>query len=202
MERHRLDSPARKAGRPRSEEAHAAILGASIQLIREAGYEALTMDAIAARAGVGKATVYRRWKSKEFLVAEALERLMLGIQVPDTGDVRSDVLAVMQTNLTLYRDPATTGLLASLVAAMVRSAPIAKALRGGFISARRKALHAVLSRGVRRGEVRPDTDLQVAVDVLSAPLFFRALATGGRVDQPLISKTVAMVLRGISAHRR
>src|SRR5215217_7717783 len=96
----------RRPGRPRSEEAHGAILDAAVALIRELGYDAVTMDGIAARAGVGKATVYRRWKGKETLVVEAVGRIVAAMSVPDTGDTRADLLAMMRGTLRLYEDPA------------------------------------------------------------------------------------------------
>src|SRR3954462_9946423 len=94
-------------GRPRSQVAHEAILAASIDLIRDVGYDAVSIDAIAARAGGGKATVYRRWKSKEALVCEALELLMLVLPVPDSGTTRGDLLALLRSQQGLYGDPAT-----------------------------------------------------------------------------------------------
>src|SRR5689334_5908035 len=124
---------ARKPGRPRSEEAHGAILDAAIQLIREVGYDALTMDAIATRAGVGKATVYRRWSTKETLAAEAVERIMRAIPVPDTGTVEGDLRRMMRNTLDMYRDPASGALLSGLVAAMARSELIARTIRSGFV---------------------------------------------------------------------
>src|SRR5436190_15171527 len=98
MKRGRLETlPA--AGRPRSAEAHDAILRAAITVIREVGYDAAAMDAIAARAGVGKATVYRRWSTKEALVADAIERIMVSRVVPDTGTTRGDLRAIMRETM-------------------------------------------------------------------------------------------------------
>src|SRR6476469_1608721 len=129
MEHDRLVSapgePRRAPGRPRSDAAHDAILTAAIALVREVGYDAVTMDGIAARAGVGKATVYRRWASKEALVVEALGGILRAIPVPDTGTTRGDLLALLRVALAMYGDPATGMLLSGLVAAMARSAPIA-----------------------------------------------------------------------------
>src|SRR4051794_36543721 len=123
-------SPAsRGPGRPRSDEAHAAILRAAIEKVREVGYDAVTMDGIAERAKVGKATLYRRWKSREALVAEALDQLVRSFSVPDTGTTRGDLVHVMRASVGMYRDPATQMLLSGLVAAMARSPRIARAVR-------------------------------------------------------------------------
>ena len=140
MERRRL---ANRPGRPRSEAAHQAILAAAVALLREVGYDAVTMDGIAARAGVGKATVYRRWATKEELVVEAITSLVRAFPVPDTGTTEGDLMALMRRILAMYADPATGLLLSGLVAAKARSAPIAAAVREGFVATWR---HAVFPR--------------------------------------------------------
>ncbi len=188
----------RRPGRPRSEEAHGAILDASILLIREVGYDALAMDAIAARAGVGKATVYRRWATKETLVAEALERIVRSIPIPDTGTTEGDLRVMMRDSVNMYRDPATKGLLSGLVAAMARSERIAQAVRSGFIATRRDALRQVLERGVARGDLQKGMDFELALDLLSGPLLFRMLITGERIDERLTRGVVEAVLRGFA----
>jgi AcrR family transcriptional regulator len=184
-----------RRGRPRSEEAHAAILDAAIALIREAGYDALTMEATAARAGAGKATLYRRWATKEALVAEAVERLVRAVPVPDTGTVEGDLRALLDDAGRLYRDPESAAVWAGLLAAMVRGGPVAAAVRGGLLAARRDALRAVLERGAARGEIRGDLD--VAVDLLRGPLFFRAFLDGRPVDEAFVHGVVDIVLHGL-----
>lgn len=188
----------RGPGRPRSEEAHAAILAAAVALTREVGYDAVTMDGIAARAGVGKATVYRRWAGKETLVAEAIDRMVRGIPDPDTGTTRGDVMALVTVSLSMYADPATGPLLTGLVAAMARSARIAAAVRGGFVAAYREALARALRRGVARGELRADVDLEAAMDLLGGPFLYRYLLTGAPLDQALADQVVDVVLRGLA----
>lgn len=195
--RPRTPAARRTSGRPRSPEAHEAILRASIALIREVGYDAVTMDAIAARAGVGKATVYRRWKTKETLVCEALERIMRAIPVPDTGSTRGDLLALMSDQLKLYEDPASGALLSGLVAAMARSPLIASVVRNGFHTARHDAMLQVLKRGVRRGDLRKGADLELALDIFNGPLFYRFLFTGEPIDQRLARDVVDVLLRGL-----
>jgi AcrR family transcriptional regulator len=188
----------RRPGRPRSVEAHDAILDATFELLKEVGYDALAMEAIAARAGVGKATVYRHWASKEALVAEALERFMRAIRVPDTGTTRDDLMMMMGSAVAMYREPSTHGLLSALVAAMARSERIAQAVRSGFVAARRDALRQVLERAVARGDLRQELDLELALDLLGGPLFYRALITGGPIDERLTRDVVDVVLRGLA----
>jgi AcrR family transcriptional regulator len=187
----------RGAGRPRSEEAHAAILSATIELVREVGYDAVAMEAVAARAGVGKATVYRRWRSKELLVAEAIGRIVRAIPTPDTGSVEGDVLALMRATTAMYRDPATAALLSGLVAAMARSEVVAEAVRSGFVARWREVMRAVLRRAVARGELRADLNAEVAMDLLSGPLFYRYLMRGVPIDERFVRAVVGTVLRGL-----
>jgi AcrR family transcriptional regulator len=199
MERTRIESRgSRRPGRPRSEEAHAAILDAAIDLIREVGYDALAMDAIAARAGVGKATVYRRWPGKEMLVVEAIGRIASAVAHPDTGSTAEDLRMLMNSTVRMYQDPATTTLLSGLVAAMARSAPIARAVRSGFHATLRAAMRRALERGVARGELREGADLELALDLLNGPLFYRSMITAGPIDEALARDVTASVLRGLA----
>lgn len=201
MRRSRIESspppppPSRAPGRPRSEEAHDAILTAAVALVREIGYDAVGMEGIAARAGVGKATVYRRWKDKETLVIEAIGRIVGAIPVPDSGTIEGDLRGLMRVALGMYGDPASGALLSGLVAAMARSERIAHAVRTGFEATWRAAVHAVLARGVARGELRQGLDPDLATDLLSAPLFYRFLLTGAPVDEALAREVVSSVLR-------
>jgi hypothetical protein len=131
-------------------------------------------------------------------VAEALERIMRSIPLPDTGTTEGDLRAMMRDSLGMYRDPATKGLLSGLVAAMARSERIAQAVRSGFLAARRAAFRQVLERGVTRGDLQEDLDFELALDLLSGPLVFRMLFTGGRIDERLTHGVVEAVLRGFA----
>lgn len=188
-----------KAGRPRSQVAHGAILTATIALIRDVGYDAVTMEGIAIAAGVGKMTLYRRWSSKELLVAEAIALITSAVVNPDTGTFRGDVMAVMRTTTAMYRDPATGALLSGLVAAVARSAPIAAAVRGGFVATRRESLRLVLERWRERGVLRSDIDVEVLMDMLNGPLFYRFLLRGEPVSEQVVTAVLDMLLRGITA---
>jgi AcrR family transcriptional regulator len=198
MERSRIVSNPRSPGRPRSEEAHDAILTAAVELIREVGYDAVTMEGIAAKAGVGKATVYRRWKDKETLVIEAIGRIVAAFPVPDTGTLRGDLHALLRILLGMYRDPATGALLSGLVAAIARSERLAAAIRGGFVGTWLETVRAVLERAATRGDLRDGGDLGFASALLSAPFFYRFLLTGEPVDEPLAGRVVDAVMRAIA----
>lgn len=188
-----------KRGRPRNAATHRAILTATIALIRDVGYDAVTMEGVAARAGVGKATLYRRWDGKEILVADAIDLIASGASNPDTGTLRGDILAVMRGTATMYRDPATSALLSGLVAAIARSDRIAAAVRCGFVAARRASLRGVLERWRERGELRPDVDVEIVMDMLNGPLFYRFLLRGETVSEQVVDAILDMLLRGIRA---
>ena len=198
MERPRIGSP-RPSGRPRSAQAHAAILAAAVDLVRELGYDAVAMEAVAARAGVGKATLYRRWKSREALVADAIGQIVARMRVPDTGSVRNDLEALLRDTVKLYDDPATLGLLSGLVAAMARSERIARAVRASFIASWNEALRRILERGVARRELRRDFDYDLAIDLIGGCFSNRALVTGRRIDARMARAVADMALRGLGA---
>src|SRR5918995_1880708 len=184
----------RSLGRPRDERADRAILKAALELMAEQGVRDLRMDDLAHRAGVGKATIYRRYRSKDELVAAAVAALVSEIAVPDTGSTHADLLGLMRGAMEVYGDSVEGGLIPGLVDAMNRDAELARTVREGFLARRRAALRAVLERGVERGDLRPDLDL----DVLGGALFYRLLITGGPIDERLAEGVVELILRGFA----
>jgi AcrR family transcriptional regulator len=192
----------RPRGRPRSTAAHEAILGATLALLREVGYDALTIEGIAARAEVGKKTIYRHWSSREELIADAVKRIVNEIRIPDTGSTKSDLLALMRDAVRVYRDPDNARLMPGLIAAMARSERIADIVRSGFLADRRRAIAQVLERAVARGDFRSTFDRELALDVLGGPLFYRLLITGGPIDDRLARNVVDLMLNGFTTQSR
>jgi len=194
----RTDDAPRERGRPRSEATHAAILAAVIPLIQELGYDAFSMETLAARAGVGKAAIYRRWSSREDLVAEAAAQFVSAIPIPDTGSFASDLAEVLSANAALHDDPESPALLSSLLAAVARSPRIASAVRAGFVAEREAAFEAVLARGRDRGEVRADIDLGLARDLCAGALLYRSLVGGRPTDAEVIARLVGQLVHGLA----
>jgi AcrR family transcriptional regulator len=192
----------RPLGRPREERADRAILRAAIELMAAQGVRDLRMDDVAARARVGKATIYRRYRSKDELVTAAVSALVSEITVPDTGSTRADLAALMQGAVEVYSGSVEAGVMPSLVDAMNRDAELARSVREKFLTGRRAALRAVLERGVERGDLRADLDLELALDVLGGPLFYRLLITGGPIDRRLADGVVELLLRGFAPESR
>lgn len=193
-----MASETRGPGRPRSERADRAIIEAAIDGLAEEGFEGLTMEGVAARAGVGKATVYRRWSSKEALVRGAVEAFVGGIAIPNSGSVETDLLVLMGEAVEVYRGRPGR-LMPGLVSAMARHPDLARVVREGFLRARRAALRKVVRRGIERGELRPDVDVELALDFLGGPLFYRLLVTGGPLDEVLARGVVEVMLYGMAA---
>jgi AcrR family transcriptional regulator len=164
----------------------------------ENGAHDLRMDDVASRAGVGKATIYRRYRSKDELITAAVAGLVSEITVPDTGRTRADLRALMRSAVEVYRGSVEAAVMPSLVDAMSRDAGLARLFREGFLAQRRAALRAVLERGIERGDLRGDLDLDLALDVLGGPLFYRLLITGGPIDEQLAEGVVELILRGFA----
>jgi AcrR family transcriptional regulator len=156
------------------------------------------MDDVAARAGVGKATIYRRYRSKEELVGAAVGTFVSEIEIPDTGSTREDLLTLMRAAVRVYSRDLEAGLMPGLVNAMRRDPELAQSVREGFLASRRGTLTVVLDRAIARGDLRPDLDVELALDVLGGPLFYRLLITGGRIDDALAEGVADLILRGFA----
>jgi AcrR family transcriptional regulator len=193
------DGTARATGRPRNPRADRAILRATIELIAELGVDEFRTDDVAARAGVGKGAIYRRYPSKDDLVMAAVGALVNEeIVVPDTGSTRADLLALMREAVELYSGSLPGRIMPSLVGAMAKRPELARVVRDGFLARRRLALTEVLRRGVERGDLRRELDLELVLDVLGGPLFYRLLITGGPINNQLAEGVAELILRGFA----
>ena len=193
------DAARGQMGRPRDARADRAILETTLELIAEHGVHAFRTDDVAARAGVGKGAIYRRYRSKDDLVTAAVAGLVREeIAVPDTGSTRGDLLVLMREAVGLYSGSLPGRLMPNLIGAMAEQPELARAIRDGFLAGRRSALSEVLRRGVERGDLRPDLDLELALDVLGGPLFYRLLVTGGPLDEQLAEGVAELILRGFA----
>jgi AcrR family transcriptional regulator len=193
----------RSLGRPRDARTDRAILEATLELIAERGvYEFRTED-VAARAGVGKGAIYRRYGSKDELVTAAIAGLVSeGIVIPETGSTREDLVLLMRQAVELYRGSPAARLMPNLIGAMAQKPELARAVRERFLAGRRAALSEVLQRGIERGDLRSDLDLELALDVLGGPLFYRLLVTGGPIDERLAEGVADLILRGFATRPR
>ncbi|WP_432905822.1 TetR/AcrR family transcriptional regulator [Micromonospora matsumotoense] len=193
------DAP-RSPGRPRSVRADEAIIEATLDLLAEGStIEALSIEAIAARAGVGKATIYRRWPGKDALLLDALRRLKGVVAQPAGHSVRDDlVLLVGAVGHNI--DPRAERIMPCLVPEVNRS-PDHFQLYQNIIEPRRKLMREVLRRGVASGELRADLDIEVAMALLTGPMLIqRLLRWHPDLDDRLLpEKVVDGVLDGLRA---
>jgi AcrR family transcriptional regulator len=195
-------APAPKGpGRPRDPGADRAILQATIELLAEEGYQGASIEAVAARAGVGKTTIYRRWPSKEPLVVDAIKRLKGRVEPlpPREDESTRDALIRSLGSFTKTIGSETGRMMAGLVAEMSRNPDLARAVRAGILEQRRELVRSILRRGIERGEIRPDADIEVVTDMLGGAIVTRVLLTGGPVSARLVRTTVDVALGGIAA---
>ena len=185
---------ARKPGRPRDARADRAILEATLDLVGETGLAGLTVDAVAGRAGVSKATIYRRWSSKEALVLAAWHECVAVLQPPDTGTLRGDLEQLCGA----IRDGISTGAMQHVFPQMLAAARVNPELGEDFdryLHARRRPLREVLRRARERGELDADVDLDLVHDLLIGPIMYRALVRGAKPDARMVDSLIGLVLR-------
>jgi AcrR family transcriptional regulator len=183
-------------GRPRREEAHRTILKAALDLVSAYGFRAITMDKIAAQAGVGKMTVYRRWPNKAALVMDALLELI----GPETAfPPAPTAIESLRKQLTLqarfFRGPSGT-LIRSLLAEAQSDPDLAVAFREQWIVPRRAGVKHVLMQAMREGDLRPGIHLETAIDLLYGPIYYRLLIGSGKIDGAFLQALFEQFLDG------
>ena len=183
------------AGRPRSEEAHQAILDATLALLAEVGFSALTVEGVAGRAGVGKATIYRRWPSKLPLVVEAFGGLP-SFEDADTGALETDLKAMLRSYLELFNKTPLAAVLPALASERAHDPALAE-LFDPVLLQRRTPLVQALERAVARGEISADLDLDLAADLIVGPIAVRLFFTGRKIHAKMVDPMVDLALQGI-----
>ncbi|MFD4179517.1 TetR/AcrR family transcriptional regulator [Rhodococcus sp. NPDC058514] len=182
-----MSSPS-KSGRPRDADRDRALLVATQELLAEIGYDRLSIDAVAARCGAGKATVYRRWAGKPELVADAVALLHEVAEAPDTGDLRTDLVLMAKSwlNPNFRRDAVAGGLLT----AMVHDRGLRDAVNQAISVPHREVFATVVARAVERGEVPGDRDIDLIGTALPAITFHRLAVMAAPVDLAFIERVV------------
>jgi AcrR family transcriptional regulator len=195
-----VSTATRPPGRPRSAAADEAILRATLELLAADGYRALTMERVRERAGVGKATLYRRYGSKEELVRAAITHLNAEVPLPDdTGSLVGDFAAVARAVLAGAAATGAFDLMPRLLADVAGDADMHALFSEHLVAPRRRVLRDLLERAVARGEVRADADLELATDMIIGPIVYRVILAGGdpaRLGDP--TDIVRAVLGGLS----
>jgi AcrR family transcriptional regulator len=190
-----IQSGSRGPGRPRDARHDQAILEATLEILQEQGYRGVTIEGVAARAGVGRPTIYRRWPSKPAIVVAALvQSARLAVPVPDTGSLRRDLIAVQRHQVELMNSPDARRITAGLIADLADDPELADTYVSQYLAPRRATVWEVLSRGVDRGELDADVDFAFVYDLLVGPLFMRAVVWGQPLAPDAAETTADVVL--------
>lgn len=185
--------PARR-GRPRNQRTHEAILAATRELLLERGYPALTIDAVAVRAGTAKTTIYRRWSTKGALVLDATAKnVAIGV-VPDTGSTREDLTVAVRQLITTFSDRLAAIVIVAVIGNLDEDPSMARRLRDQTIYPWRISASAALRRGVERGDLPATTDVGFLLDVIVGTVFQRTVTIGVPATDGLEASIVSLVL--------
>lgn len=191
--RRRLGGDPAGRGRPRRADADATIMAATLELLGEAGVAGLSMDVVAQRAGVGKATIYRRWTSKEALVLDVVRTAVEPIADPDSGHMRTDLHRYTDAVVERFAG-AASDVLPHLVEASCYDDALRQSL-DDYTHSRQGTVRRILQRGRDRGELSTDADIDLIVDVILGPFFYRRLLTSDPIDVTYARRLVDLALR-------
>ncbi len=194
---HKGNNGKRPPGRPRSEQSRLAILRSTLKLLRQqGGFPDLSIEAIAADANVSKATVYRWWPNKAALVADAFTASSEDeLRFPDTGSVQSDMSLQMRRLIRIFRSKRGK-VVAALLAGGQSDPELIEAFRERFLWPRRRQAYKTLQRGIDRGELRRNSDLDLILDSLYGPIYMRFLIRHDELREEFADQICALVLNG------
>jgi AcrR family transcriptional regulator len=191
-------APAAPRGRPRSEKAHLATLRAAADLLLERGLAAVSMDAVAARAGVSKATIYRWWPTKETLALDALYHEWEAVPpARDTGSLRGDLLSLIRPWARLASKRPYGRVIAALITEARTDPAFAAQYRTRFVEPRRDQARAAFRRAAERGEI-PATNTEVALDLLYGAIYHRLLHGHAPLSDQFVRDVIDTVVDGIT----
>jgi len=194
-----VTAEAPQRGRPRSERARKAILEAASELLLARGLSAVSMDAVAERAGVSKATIYRWWPTKETLALDALytEWAAARPHPRDTGSLRGDLLSLLRPWARLAGSRPYGRVVAALLTEAQTDPVFAAEYRQRFVEPRREQAREIFRRAIERGEIPADTKVEVALDLLYGPLYHRLLHGHAPLNDRFVREVIDMVLDGV-----
>ena len=184
-------------GRPRSEQSEEAILAATMQLLSEKPLRDISMEEIARKAGVGKATIYKWWPSKAFVALDAfLRKANRMMPTPDTGSVRRDILEQVRSLMVFYNGP-DGHVLGQFVAEAQSDKEFAALYRERFLKPRREATRVIFDRGVQRGEIDQNLNRELVLDLIYAPAVYRLMVGHAPLEDKLADEMVSILFGGL-----
>ncbi|QMS91217.1 TetR/AcrR family transcriptional regulator [Nostoc edaphicum CCNP1411] len=188
------------SGRPRSIHADQAILQATLDLLAEVGYESMSIEAIASRAGVGKTTIYRRYTSKEELVADAIESLRDDLVIPDTDSFWGDMDILINNAAKKIDSPLGRQTLALIISTASSNPQFAEVYWTKYTKLRREAFSKILERAKSRGEIHKDADVELMIDLVSGSLYYALIFKP--TTEPVeayMRRTMNLLIKGVGS---
>jgi AcrR family transcriptional regulator len=180
-----------------------AILDATRELLAERGVHQLTIEGVAARSGVAKTTIYRRFRSKdELALAVLLQMVEQIVEVPDVGDVRAELIGFVDGAVKILRDTLMGRVMQGLASDLATDPELGRSFRERIVAFRVAEVRRVLGRAVERGELRPDVDVELVHELLFGPVYYRLLLSGGELEPRLAERIVDTILPALTAPRR
>ena len=190
-----------RRGRPRSESTRLAILRAAGELLEDGGLSSVTMEGVAARAGVGKPTVYRHWSNRDEVVMAALIEATHAAEAPPSRDAPLEALADQLHRMAALFTSSTGRNIAAMLVSGYGETELSKAFRLTFVQARRDEGRALLHQAIAAGRIRAGVDLELALDLIYGPIFYRLTMAHAAIDAGFVDALMREVLAGIAVHR-
>jgi AcrR family transcriptional regulator len=189
------DKRQEEAGESSAHRRREAILDATRELLAAGGVHGLTVEGVAARAGVAKTTIYRRWRSKdELALAVLIDMVEQFVAVPDLDDTRDELVAFVGGAVRILGSTLMGRVMQGLVSDLAADPALARAFRERVVATRVAEVHRLVERGIERGDLRPDTDRELMHELLFGPVYYRLMLSGAPLDDGLAERVVDAVL--------
>lgn len=187
----------KKLGRPRSEKTKSDILNASYELLIENGFAGITVEKIAERANVSKATIYKWWANKAAVVMDGfLNAINVELPIPNTGSTVEDMF-IQVDNFVKFLTTRKGNVITEIIAEGQYDPKLADIYRNAYFTPRRNISKQILERGISRGELRTDLNVEVIIDLIWGPVFYRLLITGEVIDSTFVKELINYAFQGI-----
>ena len=186
----------------RSARTEKAILDAARELLAENGVRALTVEGVAARSGVAKTTIYRRWRGKdELALAVLIDMVEKVVATPDLGDTRAELISFVDAAVKILGSTLMGRVMQGLISDLAANPELARAFQERVVAMRVAEVRRLIERGIERGELQPDADVELAHELLFGPVYYRLLLSGAPLEQGLAERIVDAVLPAFSRER-
>jgi AcrR family transcriptional regulator len=187
-------------GQSRAARVEKAILDATRELLAAGGVRELTVERVAARSGVAKTTIYRRWRGKhELALAVLLDMVDQVVATPDLGETRAELVAFVDAAVKILGSTLMGRVMQGLVSDLATDRDLARAFRERIVAKRLAEVRRVLERGIERGEIRADVDFELAHELLFGPVYYRLLLSGAPLDKNVAARIVDAVMPALAA---